>query len=218
MVAQLEVDAFLSAVRTQSVAKGLYALGRFAFGSDCAVVTNGIGFRGAGEKVNLVNGAGDPFGGQFNIRNDHALAGLGIEIIVADTPRGDATWLCQIAGLLHRTGILLKMLDTSFAHLSDRESGGQKTMHHQLVKATFVESFSLAETIRLEACHLIDADIAIDLTAHHEALNSAIIKASKLMGGHGFLMGQVNSLEMFSLSMFSQLSQIESLPMRRDAA
>lgn len=218
MGTQPETDALLGAIRAQSPATGLYALGRFAFGTDCAIVANGVGFRGIGDNVRLVDGIGQSIRGRFEVHKDHALTGLGLEIICADRRNVEVSWRCQLAGVIYRAGLVLKMLDQAQAHLADRESNGQKTLRHQLVKATFAECYSLTETLRLEIPYLLSGDSRPDLSLQHDSLSKAGDRASKLMGGHGFLQGQGNSLEMLSYCVFNQLTRATRLIARRSAA
>jgi hypothetical protein len=43
----------------------------------------------------------------------------------------------------------------------------------------------------------------LDLSEMHRTLTNATMKAAKLMGGHGYLLGETNSIELLSLCLSS---------------
>lgn len=204
MVAQSDINMLVDSVRAMTGPDGLRAVGRFAFEADCAIVTNGVGFRQQGENIPLVTGNGTPISGGYRIVQDHSLSALGIEVLVSNIPQSDLTHRACVGLLLYRAGILLKILDKSYDHLNGRISGGQRILRHQLIKATFVECFALAERVRSEVRFLLETGVKVELSSMHEELSSATIKASKLMGGHGFLAAELNPLEFLSLCIFNQ--------------
>jgi len=201
----MKVDAqcedLLVQARTQSNSDSLVALGDFVTGHACYLAHGGIALRALGDTdTEIRDAAGNLVEVGRGVFQDHGLAALGVEAISlqgsASVPLNQRA---LVGGLVWRAGLLLKMLDTSFAHLSGRVSGGQKTLQHQLVKATFTECFSIAEQVRLEAPLWLDSASSAEAAEMHEALTSATTRAAKLMGGHGYLRGSLNGLECLSL-------------------
>jgi len=82
----------------------------------------------------------------------------------------------------------------AYVHLGDRVSFGQKTLSHQLVKATFAEAHGAV--IRLsEQMHLrADRSLSVGMTDDHYVVSDFNSKAEKLMGGHGYLLTGTHSL------------------------
>lgn len=94
-----------------------------------------------------------------------------------------------------RLGLLMRCLDTAFLHLENRESFGQKLLHHQLMKARFA-------TVNAEVQRCLDeltlpraTDDLPALQAMQRAVTAQFRQAAKLMGGHGFLEGRCHALE-----------------------
>jgi hypothetical protein len=100
-------------------------------------------------------------------------------------------------------GILSRMLDMAYVHLKDRVSFGQKTLSHQLVKATFAEVHGgvvrLGEQMHLRA----DKLLSVGLREDHCEVTELGGKAEKLMGGHGYLLTGTHSLSYLSMLLFS---------------
>jgi hypothetical protein len=109
----------------------------------------------------------------------------------------------SLAALAIRLGILSRILDMAYVHLKDRVSFGQKTLSHQLVKATFAEVHGavvrLTEQMRLRA----DRSIWVGLREDHCEVTEFNGKAEKLMGGHGYLLTGTHSLSYLSMLLFS---------------
>ncbi|WGW04526.1 acyl-CoA dehydrogenase family protein [Tropicibacter oceani] len=205
MWAHKACDEVITQARTRDAASGALALGQFVTGRPCHVALGGVYLRRCDDnETPVLDSAGNPLPVAGVVFPDPSLAVLGIEAV--RLPGGPSMALdrrARVGAVLWRIGVLLKMLDTAFAHLSTRESGGQKTLQHQLVKATFTECFSLAEQLRLEAPHWLGAAEVPDLSDPHARLTAATCKAAKLMGGHGYLRGSLNSLECLSLCVSS---------------
>lgn len=194
-------DDLFRHARTGEIASGLAALGTFVTGRASFVAQDNIALRRAGDNTTpLVDGEGNSLAMTGTLPADVALAALGVEVIET---RGGGTGRpnrrVQIGGLVWRAGLLVRVLDTAFAHLSGRESNGQKTLQHQLVKSTFTECYALAERVRLEAPHGLLGSLHLDVEGLHADLGRATTKAAKLMGGHGYLRGGLNGLECLSL-------------------
>jgi hypothetical protein len=109
----------------------------------------------------------------------------------------------SLAILAIRLGILSRILDMAYVHLKDRVSFGQKTLSHQLVKATFADVHGavvrLNEQMRLRA----DRALSVGLLDDHCAVTEFNNKAEKLMGGHGYLLTGTHSLSYLSMLLFS---------------
>jgi hypothetical protein len=109
----------------------------------------------------------------------------------------------SLAVLAIRLGVLSRMLDMAYVHLKDRVSFGQKTLSHQLVKATFAEVHGavvrLNEQTRLRA----DSSLWVGLREDHCEVTEFNGKAEKLMGGHGYLLTGTHSLSYLSMLLFS---------------
>lgn len=218
MEAKLEVNQLIETVRKKQLPAGLVAVGQFAFGYDCTIVTNGFGFCAIDAKTGFVLGAGTPLASPYRVCREHSLESFDLAMVLTEHVSQDLQPRARMGLLLFRVGLLLRILDLSFAHLADRVSGGQKTLRHQLVKSTFSECFSLAETIRCEAPYLLQSSFNIDLCEQHRAITSATTKAAKLMGGHGFLASQANALEFLSLGSLNQAAQEKSVLFKEAAA
>jgi len=97
-----------------------------------------------------------------------------------------------------RLGLLAKALDQAFLHLEHREAFGQKLLHHQLIKARFAQSGALITRL-LEELRLVSGhNLPCDTTRMQDAISHHFSQCSKLMGGHGYLAGSINSLEYLS--------------------
>jgi hypothetical protein len=109
----------------------------------------------------------------------------------------------SLAILAIRLGILSRILDMAYVHLKDRVSFGQKTLSHQLVKATFADVHGavvrLSEQMRLRA----DRSLSLGLVNDHCVVSDYCSKAEKLMGGHGYLLSGAHSLSYLSMLLFS---------------
>ena len=90
-----------------------------------------------------------------------------------------------------RLGLLYRMLDMAFAHLSGRKSFGVKTTAHQLVRAEFSE-------LHIEATLLASAISLGQLSNLNPKITGLSHRADRLMGGHGFLLGQTHSVSYLS--------------------
>jgi hypothetical protein len=109
----------------------------------------------------------------------------------------------SLAILAIRLGILSRILDMAYVHLKGRVSFGQKTLSHQLVKATFADVHGgvvrLSEQMRLRA----GRSLAVGLDDDHCVVSNFNNKAEKLMGGHGYLLTGTHSLSYLSMLLFS---------------
>lgn len=219
MRADAQCEDLLVQARTQDTSKSLVALGEFVTGQPCYLAHGGIALRGIDDTgTEIRDAAGNLSEVGRGVFQDHGLKALGVEAVKLQS--GASVPLDRralVGGLVWRAGLLLKMLDTSFAHLSGRVSGGQKTLQHQLVKATFTECFSIAEQVRLEAPLWLENTGAAEASEVHDMLTSATTRAAKLMGGHGYLRGSLNGLECLSLCLSALLRDSAQLQGRAAA-
>lgn len=201
MTARREQDSFdnlLDTVRSNDLVTGLMSLGEFATGRSGFLVNCGHCLRGKGRTDDCVDMFGASVKGIVEVTRDRALDSLGLEWAhgAGQQPLGRRA---AVSVIVLRAGILAKMLDRAYNHLAGRESDGRKTLQHQLVKAAFVESHGMIERIRHEARSLLNDEAVIDLARVHGDVSRLTGQASKLMGGHGYLLGELNSLEIASL-------------------
>jgi hypothetical protein len=99
------------------------------------------------------------------------------------------------AVLALRLGLLMRCLDTAFLHLENRESFGQKLLHHQLMKARFAIVNAEVQRCLDELSLPRAAQDLPALQAMQRAVTAQFRQAAKLMGGHGFLEGRCHALE-----------------------
>jgi hypothetical protein len=202
------MNTYWSEVRGLPPAASLQVLGRFALGRNCHIAAGGIVLRAAGDRETPVfDRFGQPVTVSRILPRDRAIAALGIDMLEvaqgdvgAATPAGDrVALLTDVGALVFRGALLTRMLGLAFAHLETRESGGQRTLQLPLVKATFTACASLADRNLREAARHLEGMPGLDLAAAHQVLTEATSDAAKLMGGHGFLLGSLHSIETLSL-------------------
>lgn len=203
------VDALYNTARTGTLDAGLIALGFFVTGHVGYALIGGHAMRVPGGTAPLVGPEGPVHSDRVYAVPDPVLRGIGVEWL-RNGPAFSVGRRAEVGVLILRAGLLARILDRAFKHLEPRESGGQRTLQHQLVRACFVESFGAAEQVRQEAPHLLDPRLALDLPELHRALSATTMKASKLMGGHGYLLGETNSIEFLSLCMSSIVARAEA--------
>ncbi|WP_293577444.1 hypothetical protein [Phaeobacter sp.] len=98
-----------------------------------------------------------------------------------------------------RAGLLARTLDQAFAHLCDRESLGQKTLHHQLVKTQFSRTWAFLSQLRRELVIVGNTCALAEPDRVHNAIDTHLLQSSKLMGGHGLRDASAHGLEYLSL-------------------
>jgi hypothetical protein len=109
----------------------------------------------------------------------------------------------SLAILAIRLGILSRILDMAYVHLKDRVSFGQKTLSHQLVKATFADVHGAVVRLREQMRLRADRALPVGLPDDHGVVTECNNKAEKLMGGHGFLLSGTHSQSYLSMLLFS---------------
>jgi len=219
MCAQLTTDQLYTEARTRDCAAGLRALGTFINGRPSYFANGEIALIGTGDtSVPVLNGLGNVVSFEAPKDQDKALTALGLTLVRIPAAQATSDRRAQVSALIWRAGLLAKLLDTAFAHLSSRESGGQKTLQHQLVKASFTECFTASERVRTELPFFLDETNALDFDAEHKELSRLTTAAAKLMGGHGFLLGSLNSLETLSFVVSNLLAATAEPQNQRAAA
>jgi hypothetical protein len=195
-------DDLYYTARRGTLDAALSGLGSFVSGQPGYAVFCGQAIRTIGSALPLVRHDGPIAAADAATVPDPVLTAMGLEWVRLG--RSDAVGRrtdrrAATGALVLRSGLLARILDRSYRHLEPRESGGQRVLHHQLVRACFVECFGAAEQMRLEAGYLLDEACSVDPAVLHKGLTSATMKAAKLMGGHGYLLGETNSIEFLSL-------------------
>lgn len=192
------IDALHGAARHGTIASALTALGRFAHGRPGIPILGGGALSPVGPSAPLLRADGAPCAAEGPVVPDPVLAEAGLRWILV--PAGGAPpRRLRIGALALRAGLLERILDRAYDHLAPRLSAGEPVLRRQLVRAAFVEALGAADQARREAPRLLAASAEIDLDAAHDALSEATMRAAKLMGGHGYLMGAVNTTEFVSL-------------------
>ncbi|QXH58073.1 hypothetical protein [Pseudomonas maumuensis] len=141
---------------------------------------------------------------QASPQADRVLASIGFELRLQpgeEMIAGDDTQL--VASVAARLGLLMRMLGTSWTHLSARRSFGVKTTRHQLIKAEFADLSSqcslLVSQWRLRSVARDFQDVEED----HWQITLLTNRAEKLMGGHGYLLGATHTLSYLSMMLYS---------------
>jgi hypothetical protein len=189
--------------RKDALASALLALGEAVSGVPGFVICNGFVIQDPAAGGPIVSGDGAEIAAaQIVDCPDPVLGHLGLRI--GQGSGGDVDRVSvSIAVLAIRLGLLSRMLDMAYAHLKERVSFGQKTLSHQLVKASFAEVHGavvrLNDQIRLRA----DSSLWVGLLEDHCEVTEFNGKAEKLMGGHGYLLTGTHSLSYLSMLLYS---------------
>jgi hypothetical protein len=211
-------DELWRQARSGTAAHGLRALGCFSAGRVSYPAYAGFALRENGDiETPVFQGADAVPAKKVPGFSDRALEVLGLELVKTDDPHGGICEDGNAGLLLYRAALLVKILDAAFAHLTGRQSSGQQTLQHQLVKACFTECFSLAERTRLEVKAHLAGLPGLDTQGRHDEISAATARAAKLMGGHGYLLGSLNSLETLSLILANLAAQPARLNKDRTA-
>lgn len=196
--APLTANQLCSLAREGEVSATLGALCRYITGIDGYLVSNGLVLHATANDrplVSLSSGMADI--GVCRTSEDSVLVHLGLRLSqVYGVSESEPFALRQaIAATAVRLGLLALALDTAFRHLEPRQSFGRKVLHHQLVKAHFTASHDLISR-RLEELALIETGGGFVYDAGvQDEISSHFTNASKLMGGHGFLLRGINTIE-----------------------
>jgi hypothetical protein len=189
--------------RHDSLCDALAAFGEAVTGTSGFLICNGFAIYHCAPGASLVDGDGAVIDSAEVVDcPDPVMDHLDLSIAKTAAREPDS-FKAALAILAIRLGILARILDMAHAHLKDRVSFGQKTLSHQLVKATFAEVHGaivrLSEQMRLRADRVLSAGLFDDHCVVTEFNN----KAEKLMGGHGYLLSGTHSLSYLSMLLFS---------------
>jgi hypothetical protein len=127
---------------------------------------------------------------------------LGLRIGLVSALQPDR-FKASLAVLAIRLGLLSRILDMAYGHLKDRVSFGQKTLSHQLVKATFAEVHGAVVRLSEEVGLRADRSLSVGLVDDHRLVTEFNSKAERLMGGHGYLLTGTHPLSYLSMVLFS---------------
>lgn len=198
VVTSLTAQQLFLLARQDDPSAALRALCQYVTGLDGYLVSNTHVLHNAADDSQLVA----PFSSAAEIRihqtsHDDVLSHLGLcfSQVCAICESAPFTWTQGVAATAVRLGLLARALDTGLRHLEPRESFGKKALHHQLIKADFSEAHDLI-TRCCEELALIEAGggYSYDPGVHNE-ISTQFTAVSKLMGGHGFLLGGVHTIE-----------------------
>jgi hypothetical protein len=174
---------------------------RYVTSRDGYLVANGFVVHGRLQDHPLVHPSADAWDMEIaEEQRDIALSHLGLSLSrVTPSSLGAAVALRQeIAVTVVRLGLLAQALDISYRHLEGRRSFGQKVLHHQLVKARFAYAHELIVRLLEEVSLVLNGDAAQCAENTQALISEQFTQVSKLMGGHGYLLGGVNAVEYLS--------------------
>jgi hypothetical protein len=189
--------------RKDALGDALVAFGEAVTGAPGFLISNGFVLYQRDRGTPLVGGDGSVIDPSHLVDcPDLVVDHLGLSIGQVSAAEPD-TFTASLAILAIRLGIVSRILDMAYVHLKDRVSFGQKTLSHQLVKATFADVHGavvrLSEQMRLRA----DQSLSVGLIDDHCVVSDFNSKSEKLMGGHGYLLTGTHSLSYLSMLLFS---------------
>lgn len=139
-----------------------------------------------------------------SVPEDRVLASIGLDLKFLGGEQlavaGDTSMTASVAA---RLGLLTRMLNVSWTHLSERRSFGMKTTRHQLIKADFADLSSQCSLLMLQWEMRIAAQDFQDTEDDHWQITQLTNRAEKLMGGHGYLLGATHTLSYLSMMFYS---------------
>lgn len=198
IVTSLSAHQLFSMARQEDLRVTLCAMCKYVTGVDGYLVSHAHVLHDPTDDSPLVT----PFPGTADLRikltsQDSVLAHLGLCVsqVYAVCESAPSTGKQGVAATAVRLGLLARVLDAALRHLEPRESFGKKALHHQLVKADFSDAHDLVTRCREELA-LIETGVghAYDPGVHKE-ITTGFTAVSKLMGGHGFLLDGVHTIE-----------------------
>lgn len=202
-------EQLFSIARTSEICVTLRAMCCYVTSQDGYLAADGFALHGNLREYPLIQPGSRP--GEIRIierQSDIALAYAGLSLSRVDAG-GAWTWPTPkqwVAVVAVRLGGLAQALDMAFRHLENRHAFGQKLLHHQLIKATFAYANETVARL-LEEIKLIESGDTLLCNEHaHQLISDQFTRVSKLMGGHGYLVGGVNTYEYFSLLLRSVYS------------
>ncbi len=204
--ARISLEGLFALARTGDANTILRAICLFATSREGYLVANGYALRGVDDDFPLVGpSTANGVARQVDEQSDIVLARIGLAMVRAE-PEVQArpnVSRCAIAAVAARLGLLAQALDMAFHHLEGRQSFGQKTMHHQLVKTRFAHANALIVRLIEEIGLVEECGEPQGLERMQSAISEEFSEVSKLMGGHGYLISGINTLEYLSSLMAS---------------
>ncbi|MFP1869470.1 acyl-CoA dehydrogenase family protein [Lonsdalea quercina] len=147
------------------------------------------------------DGSAIPLDGCTQLPADRVLSFMHLRKVAITGSRPAPHWLSLMTAAL-RLGVVARMLDISYTHLNQRTSFGQKTTRHPLIKASFASIYGEITQLQGQlSVRLEQADFE-DLEQEHLAITQLSGQAEKLMGGHGYLLGNTHTLSHFSMMVY----------------
>lgn len=108
-----------------------------------------------------------------------------------------------LAAIAARLGLLSRIMAISWQHLSARTSFGIRTTKHQLIKAEFADISNQIDFMVMQwQLRIAENDFAAAEEDHWQ-IGVLTNRAEKLMGGHGYLLGNTHSLSYLSVMIYS---------------
>ncbi|UYK98829.1 acyl-CoA dehydrogenase family protein [Pantoea stewartii] len=136
--------------------------------------------------------------------NDPVLQELGLYLASAVAqPNNRVDHYQTLSAVAARLGLLARMLAVSWQHLSSRKSFGVKTTKHQLVKAEFADVSNHIDAMLMQWQLRIAQEDFAGVEEDHWQISVLSNRAEKLMGGHGYLLGNTHSLSYLSMMIYS---------------
>ncbi|WJV65414.1 acyl-CoA dehydrogenase family protein [Pectobacteriaceae bacterium CE70] len=198
------VEQALHCGRTAQPAEILSQLTLWITGSQGYLASNGVALYSLQPPLPLLQGDGSAVADTAltTLADDRLLNYLGLAVAqVATSQPGTPQQSLLVAAL--RLGLAAKILDMSYTHLNQRQSFGQKTTRHQLIKASFSEIYADITQLKFQLILRLEEGDFTGLEQEHDAITQLTNKAEKLMGGHGFLLGNSHTLSHFSMLLYS---------------
>lgn len=199
----LDHTSFVNAEPATAAQKGDYATALAAIGATVTGVAgylaaNSFALAGTADHP-VIDAQGVVQTDIQDIEDDGVLAAMGLRLVHvpgAVAPLDDAA---SLAALDMRLGLLKHLLQTAHTHLKPRKSFGQKTLHHQLVKADFGDASGVLILLGSKVAYRRETGDMSGLAADHARLGAAEMQAEKLMGGHGYLAGGTHEISYLSM-------------------
>ncbi|QMV15010.1 acyl-CoA dehydrogenase family protein [Vibrio spartinae] len=186
-------------------------LGFWMTGKNACLVSQGLTMFPAGDSPELVNVQGETIAASHCTRlpQDRILRHLALETATVDAQSQNEEPL-SLAVCAIRLGLTTRILDLSFNHLKDRKSFGQKTTRHQLIKASFSDIYGDVSLLKQQLHYRLDSGDLSDPDEEHRQITQLSNQAEKLMGGHGFLLGNSHTISHFSMLLYSLFGKSSS--------
>ncbi|KUI98763.1 acyl-CoA dehydrogenase family protein [Vibrio sp. MEBiC08052] len=186
-------------------------LGFWMTGRHACLVSQGLTMFPAGASPELVNVQGETILASHctHLPQDRILRHLELETATVDAQNQSGEAISFVVCAL-RLGLVARILDLSFNHLKDRKSFGQKTTRHQLVKASFSDIYGDVSLLKQQLHYRLDSGDLSTPDEEHRQITQLSNHAEKLMGGHGFLLGNSHTISHFSMLLYSLFGKSSS--------